>query len=296
MSGGAPMTRRVEHRLRVDGLTLTVTEWGPAEAPPVLMLHGIRGFGETFAGVAQALQPGRRVIAFDQRGRGRSDWDPQRQYHTDAYVADLAAVADQLGLASFELLGHSMGGINAIVFASRHPQRVRRLVVEDAGPGAFEHSPGATRIVRELAQTPPGFDDWEAASAYMRALRPSVTEAARQQRLREMLRPREGGGHTWQYDLAGIAATRLNPDPARVVDLAPHVRALACPTLVVRGGRSDYLQPAMAQAMAEANPHVRWVEIADAGHYVHDDQPEAFHRVVRAFLLDGRVEAPGAEA
>ena len=148
--------------------------------------------------------------------------------------------------------------------------------------------------MRELAQTPPGFDDWEAASAYMRALRPSVTEAARQQRLREMLRPREGGGLTWQYDLAGIAATRLNPDPARVVDLAPHVRALACPTLVVRGGRSDYLQPAMAQAMAEANPHVRWIEIADAGHYVHDDQPEVFHRVVRAFLLDGRVEAPGA--
>jgi pimeloyl-ACP methyl ester carboxylesterase len=290
------MTRRIEHRLRVDGLTLAVTEWGPADAPPVLMLHGIRGYGETFAGVAQALQPERRVIAFDQRGRGRSDWDPQRQYHTDSYVADLAAVADHLGLEAFELLGHSMGGINAIVFASRHPQRVRRLVVEDAGPGAFEHSPGAARIVRELAQTPPGFDDWEAASAYMRALRPSVTEAARQQRLREMLRPREGGGHTWQYDLAGIAATRLNPDPARVVDLAPHVRALACPTLVVRGGRSDYLQPAMAQAMAEANPNVRWVEIADAGHYVHDDQPEVFHRVVRAFLLDGRVEAPGVGA
>jgi pimeloyl-ACP methyl ester carboxylesterase len=262
-------------------------------APPVLMLHGIRGYGETFAGVAQALQPERRVIAFDQRGRGRSDWDPQRRYHTEAYVADLAAVADQLGLEHFELLGHSMGGISAIVFASRHPQRVRRLVVEDAGPGAFEHSPGAARIVRELAQTPPGFDDWEAASAYMRALRPSVTEAARQQRLREMLRPRQGGGHTWQYDLAGIAATRLNPDPARVVDLAPHVRALACPTLVVRGGRSDYLQPAMAQAMADANPHVRWVEIADAGHYVHDDQPEAFHRVVRSFLIEGRVEAPG---
>ena len=81
-----------------------------------------------------------------------------------------------------------------------------------------------------------------------------------------------------------------------MVDLAPHVRALACPTLVVRGGRSDYLQPAMAQAMADANPHVRWVEIADAGHYVHDDQPEAFHRVVRSFLIEGRVEAPGVVA
>lgn len=290
------MTRRVESALRIDGLSIALTEWGPADAPAVLMLHGIRGYAETFAGIALALQPHRRVIAFDQRGRGRSDWDPQRRYVTDTYVADLKAVADELGLERFELLGHSMGGINAIVFASRHPQRVTRLVVEDAGPGAFEHSPGASRIRRELSETPAGFEDWEAASAYLRALRPSVTEAARQQRLREMLRPRraeEGAGYTWRYDLAGIAAVRLNPDPAHRVDLEPHVRALACPTLVVRGGRSDYLQPAMAQAMAAANPRLRWIEIADAGHYVHDDQPEAFHRVVCDFLLPpATAEAP----
>jgi len=208
-------------------------------------------------------------------------------------VADLLAVADQLGLARFDLLGHSMGGINAIVFASTYPERVRRLLIEDAGPGAFEHSPGAGRIKRELEQTPACFESWDAASAYMRALRPSVGEATRQQRLQEMLRPRraeEGAGFTWRYDLAGIAAVRLNPDPAQVVDLAPHVRSLAGPTLVVRGGRSDYLQPDMAQAMAEANPRVRWVEIADAGHYVHDDQPEVFHRVAREFLLDEGVD------
>lgn len=282
------MTRRVESALRIDGLSIALTEWGPADAPAVLMLHGIRGYAETFAGIALALQPHRRVIAFDQRGRGRSDWDPQRRYVTDTYVADLKAVADELGLERFELLGHSMGGINAIVFASRHPQRVTRLVIEDAGPGAFEHSPGAARIRRELSETPAGFDDWEAASAYLRALRPSVTEAARQQRLREMLRPRraeEGAGYTWRYDLAGIAAVRLNPDPAHHIDLEPHVRALACPTLVVRGGRSDYLQPAMAQAMAAANPRLRWIELADAGHYVHDDQPEVFERAVCDFLL-----------
>ncbi|MEI8267604.1 MAG: alpha/beta hydrolase [Betaproteobacteria bacterium] len=291
------MTRRTEHTLQVDGLSIAVTEWGEPnvpDAPAVVMLHGIRGYAETFVHVAQALQPQRRVIAFDQRGRGRSDWDPQRRYVTATYVADLLAVADQLGLARFDLLGHSMGGINAIVFSSTYPTRVRRLLIEDAGPGAFEHSPGAGRIKRELEQTPAGFESWEAASAYMRALRPSVPEAARQQRLQEMLRPRraeEGAGFTWRYDLAGIAAVRLNPDPAQVVDLAPHVRSLACPTLVVRGGRSDYLQPDMAQAMADANPRLRWMEIADAGHYVHDDQPEVFHRVAREFLLEEAADA-----
>jgi len=267
------------------GLNLHVTDWGRVDGPPVVMLHGIRGYAETFAGVAQALQPDRRVIAFDQRGRGQSDWDPQRNYYADSYVADVAAVADAMGLERFDLLGHSMGGINAILFAARYPQRVRRLVIEDAGPGAFETSPGAGRIRGELVNTPARFESWDAASLYMRALRPSVSEEARQQRLTSMLKPSPDGGFTWRYDHAGIAATRLSPDPARLVDLRPQVAALVCDTLVIRGGRSDYLQPDMMAAMRQLNPRVSALEVADAGHYVHDDQPAAFHQAVRAFLL-----------
>ena len=104
---------------------------------------------------AAALQPGCRVIAFDQRGRGRSDWDPQQGYYTDAYVSDLAAVVDALGLERFDLLGHSMGGINAIVYAATHPSKVNRLLVEDAGPGAFEASPGATSARISWPSSPP---------------------------------------------------------------------------------------------------------------------------------------------
>ena len=276
---------RTEH-LNVNGLVLRVLEWGAAQARPIVMLHGIRGYAETFGGIAAALQPGHRVIAFDQRGRGQSDWDPAADYYTDAYVRDLEAVVDALGLARFDLLGHSMGGINAIVYASRHPDRVRRMVIEDAGPGAFEDSEGARRIVQELRTTPTSFADWHAASDFMRQLRPTVTEEARQQRLRSMLKPMPDASFTWRYDHAGIARTRLHPDPARVVDLRPHVKAIACPTLVVRGGRSDYLQPHMAEAMCEANPQVRWTQIPDAGHYIHDDQPALFERTVVAFLSE----------
>lgn len=68
--------QRREYRFNTSGLSLQVTEWGDEHARPVVMLHGIRGFGETFAGVAQALQPEFRVIALDQRGRGQSDWTP----------------------------------------------------------------------------------------------------------------------------------------------------------------------------------------------------------------------------
>ncbi len=285
------MDRR-DYRLALSGLNFHVTEWGNTQARPVVMLHGIRGYAETFAGVAAALQPGFRVIAFDQRGRGESDWDPARNYYTDAYVADLDALVQALGLARFDLLGHSMGGINAIVYAARYPQKVRRLLIEDAGPGAFEASDGATRIRKELATTPDRFASWEAASEFMRALRPTVTDEARQQRLQNMLKPLPEGGFTWRYDHAGIVATRLNPDPARVADLEPRIRAIACETLVLRGGRSDYLQAAMVARMRELNPRIADITIPNAGHYVHDDQPALFEQAVANFLQRDDNAAP----
>lgn len=268
-----------------DGLALRVLEWGPETAPPVVMLHGIRGYARTFAGLAAALLPRFRTIAYDQRGRGESDWDPARQYYTDSYVRDLEAVAGELRLERFDLLGHSMGGIASYVYAAAHPERVRRLIVEDAGPGASEDSSGATRIRQELLSAPGSFESWEAAAEFMRRLRPSVTEAARQDRLRNMLKRRADGTWTWQYDHAGIAQARLDPDPARVVDLWPHVAAIASPTLVLRGGRSDYLKRDTAEAMSARNPVIQWREVADAGHYIHDDQPEVVAELVSSFLV-----------
>ena len=278
------MERRDE-TLNVTGLKLHLTEWGDAAAWPIVMLHGIRGYAETFAGLAVSLQPHFRVIALDQRGRGASDWDPGRNYYADTYVADLEAVVDALHLTRFDLLGHSMGGINAIAYAARHPERVRKLVIEDAGPGAFEDSDGARRIRKEFQTTPTRFPTWEAASAFMRALRPSVTEQARQQRLQSMLKSDGEGGFTWRYDHAGIAATRLAPDPTRLPDLMRCVADVRCDTLVIRGGRSDYLQPAMVAGMRALNERIESVEIPDAGHYIHDDQPTLFADAVKAFLL-----------
>ena len=97
----------------------------------------------------------------------------------------------------------------------------------------------------------------EAASAFMRALRPSVSEEARQQRLNSMLKPAPEGGFTWRYDHAGIARARLQPDQARTVDLGAYVGRIACPTLLVRGGRSDYLQPAMVKRTLDLNPLIQ---------------------------------------
>lgn len=275
--------------ITLGGLRTHYVEWGAEDRPTIVMLHGLRSYARTFEPLAERLGEGYRVLATDARGRGDSDWDPNGQYYTESYVADLELFTDRLGLDRFVLLGHSMGGSTTYVYAARHPERVVAAVVEDIGPGSSLTGEGAERIKREVANTPGDFPSREAARAYWRGIRPHITEDALDSRVRHTLAPDEEGRWRWKFDLAGIAAARLDPDPARQVDLWPYVEALRCPTLVVRGGESDFLPAATAAAMARRNPRVHTVEIPGAGHYVHDDAPELFHHHLTRFLRSSEV-------
>ncbi len=270
--------------LQVDGLRLFCREWGGTDAPALVLLHGLRGFSGTWRGLAAELSDRYRLIAFDQRGRGESDWDPQRNYYTDAYLSDLEAVVDQLGLKRFALLGHSMGGTTSYVYADRHPERLLALVIEDIVPGASVSGAGAQRIVSEMQAMPAGFDSWAEARQYWRSLRPSLAAEAIEQRVVESLRAEPGGRIVWRYDAAGIRQTRVSPDPDRVVDLWPVVERLTTPTLIVRGERSDFCPAVTVARMCSLNPNIRAVSIGQAGHYVHDDAPAEFLTHVREFL------------
>ncbi|MFI0370580.1 alpha/beta fold hydrolase [Actinomadura sp. 1N219] len=272
----------------LGGLRAHYVEWGDPAAPPVVLLHGLRSYARTWDGVAAALAADHRVLALDHRGRGDSAWDPARDYYTGAYVRDLEEFADRLGLDRFALVGHSMGGANALVYASRHPDRVRRAVIEDMGPGASAGGAGAERIKRELAETPRAFADLDEARAYWRSVRPAASDDAIESRVRHTVTGDGRGALTWKFDLDGIAAARLDAGPSRQVDLWPCVERLACPALVLRGGDSDYLSRDVCLRMAARQPLLEWAEIPGAGHYVHDDDPAAFAAAVTAFLREDR--------
>ncbi|WP_079053726.1 alpha/beta fold hydrolase [Streptomyces graminilatus] len=288
-SAAGPDTTGEDRFITLNGLRAHYVEWGEPGRPPIVMLHGLRSYARTFEPLAERLADRYHVLAVDARGRGDSDWDPQGEYYTSAYVADLEQFADRLGLDRFILLGHSMGGTTAYVYTARHPERVTALIVEDIGPGSSISGEGAERIKREVGNTPTEFPTFEAARAYWRTLRPGISEAALASRLTHTLRPGTCGRWLWKFDMGGIAKARLNPDPARQVDLWPHVDGLRCPTLVVRGGASDFLPAATAEVMAARNPRVRAVEIPGAGHYVHDDAPDAFHHQIAQFLTNPEV-------
>lgn len=278
-----PSQERTQY-LQVNGLRLLCREWGRTEAPALVLLHGLRGFSGTWRALAAALCERYRLIAFDQRGRGESDWDPQRNYYTDAYLSDLESVVDQLGLARFALLGHSMGGTTSYVYAARHPERLAALVIEDIAPGSSTSGPGAQRIVKEMQSLPSSFASWAEARAYWGELRPSLSAAALEQRLLESMRAGPTGRIVWRYDAEGIRATRVAPDPTRSVDLWPVIERIKTPTLIIHGGASDFCPASTVSAVCSRNPNIRAVSVAAAGHYVHDDAPGEFLAHVDAFL------------
>ena len=270
--------------IMLSGLRAHYVEWGDPEAPPVVLLHGLRSYARTWEPVAAALAGRYRLIALDHRGRGDSAWDPAGDYGTEAYVSDLEQFADSLALDRFALVGHSMGGTNGLVYTAHNPGRVRLLAVEDIGPGSSASGAGAERIRRELAQTPREFAGIAEARAYWRGARPDISDAALESRVENTLRRLPGGRWAWKFDLDGIMRARLDPDPARHVDLWPHVEALRCPTLLIRGARSDFLAAATCAEMAVRQPLLRWAEIPAAGHYVHDDNLAAYLAALRDFL------------
>lgn len=117
---------------QAGAVRLAYREWGPAQAPPLVLLHALGEDSADWSDVAGRLAGSWRVCAPDLRGHGASDWSGP--YTIEQLTADLAAFADALVLDSAVLIGHSVGAPPAYLYAARHPDRVARLILEDPAP------------------------------------------------------------------------------------------------------------------------------------------------------------------
>ena len=271
-----------DRTVTLRGQRFHYVEWGTSADPPIVALHGITGHARTWDDEAGLLAATRRVLVLDQRGHGDSDPAPDGDYSDGALLGDLVAFVEALGLRRCSLLGLSLGGRVAINFAGRHPARVERLVVVDIGP---EIAPaGRARVGALMADAPERFETIQDAIAHLRANNPRYTDAMLHHRARHAVRPLPDGGFTWKYDRALREAIRQGR--MRVpADLWPQWRAIACPTLLVRGAESDVLSETTAKRMIDALPAARLVVVPGAGHTVPGDQPAAFQSLLRQFLV-----------
>lgn len=260
-------------------LKLHYVEWGRPDAPPVVALHGLRAYGWWFAEFGEAAQADFRVLALDQRGRGESSWAPDGRYNTDAYVADLEAFRQHLGLDRMILVGHSMGGTNVVNYAALYSQHVDALVIVDSAPEL--HMAGLTRIREEMGHTPVSFENRLAARAFLRGLHARASEANLDTRVVWMLREAEDGRLAWRID-STIFDPKLMPDPPERMWTA--LRQLECPTLIVRGGVSDLITPEVVERMLAVLKNGRAVVVPDAAHMVVEDNPDGFNAAVLPFL------------
>jgi len=280
--------------VQVRGLRYHCRCWGDKRASMLFMLHGWMDVSASFQFLVDALRGDWRVVAPDWRGFGLTDWTKSDSYWYQDYLADL----DRL-LAHFQpdapatLIGHSMGGNVAAIYAGVRPERVARLInLEGLGLTGARAEQAPSRYARwlvELTDEKPGFRDYDSFEALADRLcgnNPRLSRGKASFLARHWGRAKPDG----RVELTSDPAHKLvNPVLYRVEEAEACWRKVAAPVLWVAGAESkapEMLKLSDADLAARKACFGRLTErvIADAGHMLHHDQPERLAEVIEAFL------------
>ncbi len=269
--------RVCDHFVSANGLRLHYREWARPGAGSVVLLHGGSAHAHWWDLFAEAIADRYHVYALDLRGHGDSEHSRPPAYRLNDYAQDLAVFVDNTVREPVRLIGHSLGGLVATLYAAAAPEQIRALVVVDT---SLRITAAGARYMARLQRFPqPVYRSREDAVRRFRLLpthttaAPAVLEHVAGCGIRQLA----DGQWTLKFDREAMA-----PNAPR--DLAPLLAALHRPVLLVRGAHSALLSATAMAALQASAPHARAAEIPDAHHHVMLDNPIAFTRVVRAFL------------
>ncbi|MET0377203.1 MAG: alpha/beta hydrolase [Rhizorhabdus sp.] len=278
----------VSQRLRLNYL-----DWGNAEAPTLILVHGGRDHARSWDWIARALRQEWHIIAPDLRGHGDSAWSPDGAYTMPYFICDLAQLIHQQGREPVTIVAHSLGGAISLRYAGLYPEKVRKLVaIEGLGlapPGESEEPTpefadrwrGWIDARRALsARTPRRYNSIDEALARMRSENRHLSEEQARHLTIHGVNRNEDGSFSWKFD----NYVRSSP-PIDISDeeLQALWGRITCPTLLAYGNDSWASNPAKDGRAA----HFRSAQIRaydDAGHWLHHDQFDAFVNDLRAFL------------
>jgi pimeloyl-ACP methyl ester carboxylesterase len=254
---------------QIQSVPLHFVESGAGD-PPLVILHGLFGSSRNWTQVSRALSANRRVLAVDQRNHGDS---PHAEPHSlDGMRADLLALFESLNLNRAVLLGHSMGGMTAMSFASAYPERVAALIVVDIAPRAYP--PHHQHELAALSVDATRFADRSAIDAAMAEFLPDP--ATRQ--FLQMNLVREASGYRWKLNVSALNAARATED------FGDSDAQFAGPTLFVAGGRSRYIRPEDHATIVSRFPAAIIETIPEGDHWLHYTAQARFLEIVSRFL------------
>jgi pimeloyl-ACP methyl ester carboxylesterase len=232
------------------------------EGSVILLSHGYSATSEMWRGQIAALSRRHKLVVWDMRGHGRTDYpeDPS-EYSEAKTVADMAALLDAVGAESATVGGLSLGGYMSLAFHLAHPERVRALLIIDTGPG-FRSDEARERWNKHAAGIA---DRFEADGlGYLQSLSKEMAMSS----------------HRSADGLIRAGRGMLTQRDARVIDSLPDIKT---PALIIVGANDAPFLNA-ADYMAAKIPNATKVVIPDAGHAVNIDRPEMFNQAVLQFL------------
>jgi len=272
--------------VQVDGLQLHYRDYGGANLPALLFMHGLTGNAYCFDHVAPEFVGIRHVLALDFRGHGESDWHANGDYAFQRHVSDSLAFLAALEIRKVSLVGNSLGGAVAMVIAAIRPDLVERLVLNDIGPEINAAAP-------KDGANPPNHIEMEfrniteALECYKLSYPPvrNLPEFIAAELVRNSTRTGQNGLLRWKTDPRVQAIAPSSGTSTSSPGMWPLFDAVKAPILVIRGGESDALSSSTVARMVSRRSGITAVEVPGVGHTPWLSEPEALASL-QEFLRD----------
>jgi pimeloyl-ACP methyl ester carboxylesterase len=294
-----PRQRPRSEFMELRGLKHHVTRWGPADAPAIVLLHGWMDTGATFQFLVDAFAGRHAFVAADFRGFGASEWEPHGYWFPN-YLADLDMLLDIVSPQEPAIvIGHSMGGNVASLYAGVRPERIRKLVnIEGLGlpRTSPDQAPARYREWLEQLRTAPSFasySSFEQLAGFLVGRNPRLPPAHAQFIARAWARETAPGRVEIRSDPRHKV---INAVLYRREEVEACWRRITAPVLLLVAEHSEFRtrlgEEASDEKLHSLLANLSLVTIAGAGHMMHHEQPVAVARAIEQFLST-RAEDPG---
>ncbi len=240
----------------------------------IIILHGLLGSLDNFQTIAKQLSDTYRVWLIDLRNHGRSAHSDEMNY--EVMMEDIHEFMQTHHLAHASIVGHSMGGKVAMIFALNYPDFVHHLIVVDIGPKSYE---GDHQLILQTMNELQLSDYSE-----RREIEEQISQKIHSEKIVQLMMKnlgREIDGFSWKPNVKVIQKSY-----PLLMGYVPTNEVFNGETIFIKGGNSDYIEVDELEDFRKYFPVAQMMIVPNAGHWVHAEQPEAFLQILYKILND----------